>query len=256
MPVDPAAAAEEIWAAAQAGRYYPEEWKGRLDPVTGYQAQLAGLDLRVKAGDAHAGWKVGLTSKAMQRQQGVHEPLFGYLLESGRMTAPAVLEHAALHRPGFENELCLLVGERLAGPGVTYEQAQAAIAAVCPAFEIVEVRGPFGEDVPLGLADNIQQRAFVTGAEVPPPAGRRLVDATVEILVNGEVVERAAGSDEIGDPVATLAWLANKLAEFGRPVEAGQRIMSGSFTKQYPLAPGQRIEARFDLVGSVRAEVR
>jgi 2-keto-4-pentenoate hydratase len=50
-----------------------------------------------------------------------------------------------------------------------------------------------------------------------------------------------------------VAWLANKLAEFGRRIEAGHRIMSGSFTKQYPIRRGDRIETRFTPFGAVRA---
>jgi 2-keto-4-pentenoate hydratase len=75
----------------------------------------------------------------------------------------------------------------------------------------------------------------------------------VEVLVNGRRVEHAVGSEETGHSVGAVAWLANKLAEFGRCIEAGHRIMSGSFTKQYPIARGDRIETRFTPFGAVRA---
>jgi 2-keto-4-pentenoate hydratase len=56
--------------------------------------------------------------------------------------------------------------------------------------------------------------------------------------------------------VASIAWLANKLAEFGLRLEAGMRVMSGSFTRQYTLASGDRVESRFEPIGAVRAECR
>src|SRR5207302_1632576 len=79
----------------------------------------------VAGGDAHAGWKIGLTARAMQIQQGVHEPVFGFLLASGARPSGAVFDWAELVRPGFENELCLTVGTTLRGPGVTLAQARA-----------------------------------------------------------------------------------------------------------------------------------
>ena len=106
----------------------------------------------------------------------------------------------------------------------------------------------------MSLADNAQQRAYVTGAPVPVPAGFDLAKVTVELSVNGAVAERALGSEVLGTPAASIAWLANKLAEFGLALEAGMKVMSGSFTRQYLLNAGDRIEARFDPVGTVRAD--
>ena len=124
------------------------------------------------------------------------------------------------------------------GPGVTLEQARAAISAVAPALEIVETRGAIAGDLGLALADNAQQKAFVTGTAIAPPTGFHLSDATVEVLVNGQSMERASGAEVMGDPAASIAWLANKLAEFDRSLEAGMVVMSGSFTRQYAIAAG------------------
>ena len=147
------------------------------------------------------------------------------------------------------------MGTPLQGPGVTVAQARAAIAAAAPALEIIERRGDFAAELNLALADNAQQKAFVTGlATGSPPADLRLGEATVEVFVNGRPMERARGDAVMGDPVASVAWLANKLAEFGLRIEAGMRIMSGSFTKQYTLTRGDRVESSFDPFGSVRAE--
>jgi 2-keto-4-pentenoate hydratase len=125
---------------------------------------------------------------------------------------------------------------------------------MAPAFEIIEKRGDFAADLNVSLADNAQQRAYVTGSAVPMPAGFDLATVAAEISVNGAASERALGREVLGTPAASIAWLANKLAEFGLVLEAGMKVMSGSFTRQYPLSRGDRIEARFDPVGPVRAE--
>ena len=141
----------------------------------------------------------------------------------------------------------------LRGPGITPVQARQAIVAAAPAFELVERRGDFAADPALAIADNVQQRGFITGTPYPLPPALRLKDVTVELFVNGTSMERAGGREVFGDPAASVAWLANALAPFGIAVEPGQRIMSGSFTRQYPGRPGDRIEARFDPVGTVLA---
>lgn len=247
-------AIDAFWQCARQRVPVPPEWIGRLDRDTAYRVQLGVLAHHVRAGDRHVGWKVGLTAKAMQIQQGVHEPVFGFLLASGERPSGARIPFAELISPGFENELCLTMGTTLRGPGVTTEQAAAALSAMAPAFEIIEKRGDFAADLNVSLADNAQQRFFVTGPAVPVPPGADLAAVSVEVHVNETLVERAMGGEVLGTPAASAAWLANKLAEFGLALEAGTRIMSGSFTKQYALGARDRIEARFVPVGTVAAE--
>lgn len=248
-------AIESIWNSQRRGVYFPQEWKGKLALDEASAVQLGILERRLQGGEVQAGWKVGLTAKAMQIQQGVHEPVFGFLLRAGAQQSGTVFKFADLIRPGFENELCLTVGTTLQGPGVTLEMARAAISAVAPAIEVIEVRGDFAADLALALTDNAQQKAFVTGAATSPlPRDFDLSQTTLEVFVNGRSMERASGDAVMGTgPAASLAWLANKLATFGRKVEAGMRVMSGSFTKQYTLHPGDRVDVRFTPFGVVSA---
>ena len=251
--MDIEAVTESIWAHTMRRSYFPAEWKGRLTTEQAYRVQLGLLDRWLARGERLAGWKVGLTAPVIQRQFGMHEPVMGFLFESGHRDSGVTFRHGELLEPGFENELCLTVGVPLEGPGVTPAQARAAIIAVEPAFEIIEGRGDFRSDVSLGITDNEQQKAYVTGPASPLPDGWEPALTTVEVLINGRRVDHAVGSSETGRPIDAVAWLANKLATFGRRVEAGHRIMSGSFTKQYPIARGDRIETRFTPFGAVSA---
>lgn len=223
----------------------------------GYRVQLGILHRLVERGERHAGWKVGLTAAAMRIQHGVHEPCFGFLLESGNRTSGAMLALNQLTQPGFENELCVTLGATLRGPDVTIEQARSAIAQVQPALEIVEKRGDFAADLPATMADNAQQKYFVTGAPIALDASNRLLGAaSVEVFVDGAPIAQASGKEVMGDPAASVAWLANKLSEFGLALEAGKRVISGSFTKQFPINAPTEVEARFTPFGSVRATFR
>ena len=137
---------------------------------------------RLAAGERQIGWKVGLTSKAIQQQFNVHEPVFGCILESrpsGHVFAPA-----DLIAPGFENELCLRLGRDLSGP-VTQAEAAAAIDAVYPSLEIIETRGNLTEQLALALADNAQQKTVILGAPVALPSALETIEARVTI--NGQL---------------------------------------------------------------------
>ncbi len=258
-----------MWDNAQRGIYYPKSLNGQLSLDDAYRVNLAITQRQLARGEKQAGWKVGVTAKAMQEQMGVHQPVFGVLFESGHRDSGVSLNFADLIEPSVENELCITIGQTLRGPGVTIAETRSAIAAVAPALEIVERRGVFS-DLPLAMADNAQQKHFVTARPSawrgsprlatglgPEPVARghpvsmRLSEASVEVFLNGALQETASGAEVMGDPVASVTWLANKLAEFDLALQAGMRVMSGSFTKQYRIKRGDYIESRFTPFGTV-----
>jgi 2-keto-4-pentenoate hydratase len=246
-------AADALWAGIQRKRHLPPEWMGKLTLQQAYAVQLAILRRRVAEGDAQAGWKVGLTSAAMRAQQGVGEPCFGFLLRSALLRSGARLAFDELIAPGIENELCLTIGEPLRGPNVSVDQARRAIAFVEPALEIAEVRGNFSADMPLSMADNAQQKAFVIGESSPHDSRISLAQAEVSVRFNGEERAVATGAEVMGNPIESVAWLANKLAEHGLSLEAGMRVMSGSFTRQFAVARGDTVTSVFQPFGVVEA---
>jgi 2-keto-4-pentenoate hydratase len=240
-----------VWENRQRGIYYPDALNGTLSLDDAYRVNLAITQRLISSGEKQAGWKVGVTAKAMQEQMGVHQPVFGVLFESGHCNSGVELKFADLIEPSVENELCITIGKILRGPGVSIEQTRASIVSVAPALEIVERRGVFS-DLPLAMADNAQQKHFVTAQEMPwEPISMRLSEASVNVILNGISQEIASGAEVMGDPIASVTWLANKLADFDIALEAGMRVMSGSFTKQYRIKQGDTIESRFTPFGAV-----
>ena len=252
--MDIEAVTESMWQHTLRRSYFPAEWKGRLTIEQAYRVQLGLLDRWIARGERLAGWKVGLTAPVIQKQFGMHEPVMGFLLESGHRDRGARVPACRPHPAGLRERA---LPDRRLPPGRTRasrgQQARAAITAVQPAFEIIETRGDFRADVTQALTDNCQQKAFVTGPASPLPAGWEPAGTTVDVFINGQRVDHAIGSEETGHPLGAVAWLAKKLSEFGRRIEAGHRIMSGSFTKQYPISRGDSIETRFTPFGAVKA---
>lgn len=246
---------ESIWECKRQGIYYPLEFRGKFSLEDGYQVQLGILDKQLRNGARLAGWKVGLVAKAIQKQLDFHERVFGHFLETDHLESGVAIEFDDLLAPSFETELCVTLGAPLRGPNVTPEAARAAISAVAPGIEMVEKRGDFAGDLPLTMADNVQQKYFITAPPTEPlPPGDVLSRAVVEVLINGETVDSATGEDILEGPEGSVAWLANKLSEFGKRLEKGHQIMTGSFTRQHPIAKGDLIEIQFTPYGSVRAE--
>ena len=246
-------AAEAILAALKENTVFPENLSRRFSLDQGYDVQFELLKRRKVQGDVHVGWKVGLTSRAMQLQQGVHEPCLGHLVEAGHVLSPAVFCFDELMAPGFENELCIRLGAPLDGDA-TAQSVRSAIDAIAPAIEVVEKRGVFNADLALALAGNAQQRAFVTGEFVPLADDFDPAAVEVEVFVNGRSQECASGAEVLGSPINPVVWLARKLATFGHSLHPGNLIMSGSFTRQYSIAKGDRLRAAFSGLDDVEIE--
>jgi 2-keto-4-pentenoate hydratase len=237
---------EAFWQARQQGVYFPPAYFGKLTVDQSYHVQLGLIERRRAAGERQIGWKVGLTAPAIQQQFGFHEPVFGCVLDSkpsGHIFAPA-----DLIAPGFENELCMRLRINLTGT-VTLDEARAAIDVVYPSLEIIETRGPFTAQIALALADNAQQKTVILGTPAPLPSDLAAIEARVSI--NGRPVATGTGDAVLGNPLNSIVWLAAKLGAYGRALRAGEIVMTGSFTRQFPITPGDRIETMFSGLGAV-----
>lgn len=174
--------------------------------------------------------------------------MFGCILAS--RSSGYVFRRNDLIQPGFEPELCLRVTEPLSGE-VSMTAARQAEDVVFPALEIIETRGDLSAQIAVAIADNAQQKTIVLGNPVRLGAmGPDVVTATVQI--NGQTVASGGGDAVLGNPLNSVIWSAGKLAEFDRGIMVDDLIMSGSFTRQFPIAPGDRVYADFVGVGDVQ----
>ena len=121
--MDIQAIVEDFWVSRARGVPYPPQWFDKLTLDEACRVQLGLLDKAVAAGARQVGWKVGLTAAAIREQFRVHEPVFGYLLEEGRLDSGVELDLSNWQGTGFENELCLRLGQPLRGPNVTIKHA-------------------------------------------------------------------------------------------------------------------------------------
>jgi 2-keto-4-pentenoate hydratase len=223
-----------------------------LTVADAYAIQQHNTDARVAAGDALVGHKIGLTSGPMQRLLGVDEPDFGALLQSMRVEDGDTLDIGSLLQPKVEAELAFVMATDLAGPGVDALGAQRAIAGVVPAIEVIDSRVA---DWKIGLvdtvADNGSSARFVVGGSLTPLDGLDLRLLGCVLSVGGVLADTGAGAAALGSPLRCVAWLANKLGEFGQGLRAGDVVLSGALHAAVPVTAGQTARAEFARLGSV-----
>lgn len=219
------------------------------------QLQLDVLDTLLASGEKLAGWKVGLTSERVRERLGREDRPFGYLLASGVHASGAQVELGAVApAAGVEPELCFEMGETLPGSNVTPEQARAAVAQVNAGMEINAFRSA-GSSFESLVADDLAQWGIVVGSGGPitPAFSSAAVDSVM--TCDGQEKATAIGAEVIDDHFLSLSILANTLGRFGRRLEAGQRVITGSFSAHKVKAPGHW-HARFSGVGEVEIHFR
>ena len=234
-------AADCIWEGYRRGRYFPPELVGKLSFDEALRVQLDILERRLARGERLAGWKIGLTSATVRAHFGTDRQPFGYIIESGVIPSPGevALDDLAVGC-GVEPELCVTMGSDLRGPGVTAGDARAAVASLAPGMEINQKRSGGVIDFDLSVADNLTQWGIVQGPPSPVTDDFDSDSLRVTMSCNGEVRADVVGRDVIDDHFVSVATLANVLGAYGLRLEAGQRLITGSFSK-HDVSRGRRV---------------
>lgn len=225
--------AAELLATARAHRlrvgYLPGALRPR-DEATAYAIQFAAHERMAPARGPRAGWKIGCTTPVMQQVVGLPSPCAGGMFARTILESPASLPLASMFRAGVECELAVRLASDL--PAGRHDRASVAphVGAVMAAMEVVDDRYQDYRrlDAPALIADDFFHVACVHGPELadwrrldlPALAGRTIID--------GEECGRGVGADVMGHPFEALAWLANRMDEYGRRLRAGEVVMLGS----------------------------
>jgi 2-keto-4-pentenoate hydratase len=216
-----------------------------------YEIQRALEHAVTGRGERVIGWKVGFTSAAAQEAYGVVEPVAGFMLASGVFGSGDAVRASRFVGLGVEAEIAFPLKADLAGPGVTTVSALLAVEGALPALELIDLRfagKPRGADM---IADGVAANAIVLGQPLTPVAS---LDLALEGLVfeqNGQIVATNTAAEVMGNPLRSIAWLANTLATMGRGLRAGDVVLTGSISKILRPKAGESVRASFTRLGSV-----
>jgi len=223
-----------------------------------YAVQTALMQAKLAAGRRIIGWKIGLTSKAMQDALKIDTPDSGVLFDDMEFAPGGEIPAGRFIQPRIEAEIAFVMKADLPPAGVTRETVLAATDFVCPSIEILDTR-ILRADPDTGrsriitdtISDNAANAGIVLGAARHDPARVDLRWTGAIVSRNGEVEETGLGAGVLNDPVAGIVWLANRMGQYGQTIRAGEVVLSGSFVRPVECPPGSRIEADFGAFGAV-----
>ncbi|WP_299030890.1 2-oxo-hept-4-ene-1,7-dioate hydratase [uncultured Sulfitobacter sp.] len=259
-PEQHAQAAADLLNAEKTGRQiglltkaYPE-----MEMDDAYAIQNAIYRAKLAEGRSVVGWKIGLTSKAMQYALNIDIPDSGILFDDMVFAHGSMVPKGRFIQPRIEAEIAFVMKSSVGGADVTRNDVLAATDYVAPSIEILDTRIS-RMDPETGrtrtvfdtISDNAANAGIVLGQQkhCVDDFDLRWVGAITSR--NGEVEETGLGAGVLNDPVESVVWLARRMAQYGQSIEPGQIILSGSFIRPVECPAGAKITADFGDFGSV-----
>lgn len=222
-----------------------------------YAVQAAWMVRKRAAGRIARGWKIGLTSKAMQSALGINTPDSGVLLDDMFFQDGATVPPDRFIQPRIEAEIAFIMRAPLRGP-VTLFDVLNATDFISPALEILDTRILRADPqtkktrtIVDTVADNAANAGIVLGGRPMRPLDADLRWIGAIVAKNGAVEETGLGAGVLNHPAMGVAWLANRLAAYGQGIAAGEVVLSGSFVRPIEAEHGSTIVADYGALGSV-----
>jgi 2-oxo-hept-3-ene-1,7-dioate hydratase len=223
-----------------------------------YAVQAALVALKRAKGVKVVGWKIGLTSRAMQQALNITTPDSGVLLDNMVFASGSTVPKGRFIQPRIEAEIAFVMQADLAGAHVTRADVVAATGAVVPSLEILDTR-ILRADPATGRArviydtvsDNAANAGIVLGSQRHPVDAFDLRWVGAIVKRDGVVEETGLGAGVLDDPVTGILWLVHRLARYGQGLRAGDIVLSGSFIRPVEAPSGSRFEADFGAFGRV-----
>ncbi|MEN2977645.1 2-oxo-hepta-3-ene-1,7-dioic acid hydratase (plasmid) [Tistrella bauzanensis] len=262
MPLDPQTIrilGRALFAAEAERRQIPliSQRHDGLTLADAYAIQAEFVAAKRAAGATGRGWKIGLTSRAMQDALQIDTPDSGVLLDDMFFDTGAVIPAGRFIAPRIEAEIAFVMGADLDGPA-SPAQVLDATAYICPALEILDTR-IIRRDRTTGrmrsvidtIADNAANAGIVLGGQPRKPDAIDLRWIGAIVSRNATVMETGLGAGVLGDPLLGISWLSGRLAETGQTIRAGEVLLAGSFIRPIEAPAGSTIHGDFGAFGTV-----
>lgn len=252
----PEAAAALLKAAHADGRAIAplRERLARADQEGAYAVQEANTRAWLAEGRRLVGRKIGLTSLAVQKQLGVDQPDFGMLFADMAVGDGEPVAAGRLIQPKVEAEVALILGRDLSHERHTYADLIRATEYALPAIEIVDSRiAEWNIRFLDTVADNASSGLFVLGGRPVRLADVDLTACAMEMRLGDEIVSRGNGRACLGSPLNAAVWLADVMVRCGRPLQAGDIVLTGALGPMVAVRSGQRFDVAIEGLGSVSA---
>ncbi|RWZ52671.1 2-oxo-hepta-3-ene-1,7-dioic acid hydratase [Labedella phragmitis] len=206
----------------------------------------------IAAGRRPVGRKIGLTSKVMQVATGITEPDYGAIFADMVFENGSVIEHDRFSNVRIEVELAFVLSAPIEGPNATVFDVLRATEYVVPALEILSSRIEMqGRTIVDTISDNAAMGGMVLGGTPVRPDAVDLRWVSALLYRNETIEESGVAAAVLNHPATGVAWLANKLAQHGDRLEAGEIVLAGSFTRPTWVHPGDTVLADYGPQGTI-----
>lgn len=250
-------AAADLLLAAQRGGQTIAPLRDRLartDVDGAYAIQEANTRAWLAEGRRLVGRKIGLTSLAVQAQLGVDQPDFGMLFADMAVGDAEPVAAGRLIQPKVEAEVALILGRDLTHERHTYADLIRATEYAVPSIEIVDSRiENWNIKFVDTVADNASSGLFVLGGRPVKLSDIDLTACAMEMKRGDEVVSRGNGRACLGSPLTAALWLADTMVRCGRPLQAGDIVLTGALGPMVAVQSGERYDVTIAGLGTVSA---
>ncbi len=251
-----AAAAEFVRARRAAGSFskYPGTPPPDLDAA--YRCQDAAIELWK---DAIAGWKVGWIPEPLSQKYGVNRlvgPIFAQALQRSVGNEPV---DAPVFAEGFAAVEAEFVVQLSEDPPAnvaewTAETARRFVQTMYIGIEIASspLRNINSFGAAVVASDFGNNAGLILGVEITDWSQRAPETMHCETRIDGHLVGRGTAASVSGGPLSALAFALRCNARRGRSLRAGDFVSTGAATGVHSIRAGQRAEAIFTGIGSLR----
>lgn len=222
-----------------------------------YAVQKAWVSRKLAAGRIQIGWKIGLTSKAMQSALNIDIPDSGVLFDDMLFEDGGTVPKGRFIQPRIEAEIAFILKDTLQGT-VSVEDVLAATDYVATSLEILDTRilrvdpeTKKARTIVDTIADNAANAGIVLGRDKIDPRSIDLRWMGAIVSRNGEVEETGLGAGVLDHPARGIVWLAERLAQYGEALKPGDIVLAGSFIRPIEARPGDSISADFGPHGTI-----
>ena len=229
-----------------------------MDMNDAYAIQKEILASKTQAGKKIIGWKIGLTSKAMQSTLNIDIPDSGILFDDMLFRHQGYVPKGRFIQPRIEAEIAFVFKEPLGGKTLSREEVVRATDFILPSLEILDTRIR-RKDPKTGktrnifdtISDNAANAGVVLGDKRQKIDTHKLRWIGAIVFRNQEVEETGLGAGVLNDPIESVLWLARRMAKYNQKIEPGQIVLSGSFIRPIECPSGSHIFADFGDFGKV-----
>lgn len=217
-----------------------------------YAVQNLITQSRESTGAKQIGKKIGLTSLKVQQQLGVDQPDFGVLFDDMQIESGGSLSLSQTMQPKVEAEIAFVLKKDIVS---AYPKEEDLINAIDYAVASLEIVGSRIENWDIKITDTIADNAsashFVMGKTRKKIIEIDLIDCEMQLFQNDNLVSQGYGAACLGSPLNAALWLAQKMAEIGNPLKAGDILLTGALGPMVNVSEGDKIKATIEGLGEV-----